>query len=260
MSLMNTNHRPRIMPALLIKHDGLLYKTQKFKNPKYVGDPRIAVKIFNDKCADELILLDIDSSVKNYEPKYDLIHEIAGEAFMPVAYGGGIKSFQQAKKIFSLGIEKIIINSGFFNDSHLIQQISEYAGSQSVVVSIDIKQNWNKKYNCYIKNGKYKVNMSPIKAIELAERMGAGEIFINNIDRDGTFLGYEKNYLNDLAKSTTLPLIACGGATNIENCVELLKETEVSAAAAGSIFVFQGPHRAVLIKFPTNEDLNKLFI
>ena len=185
-------HRPRIMPVLLMMDDGLLYKTQKFKKPKYVGDPRIAVKIFNDKCADELVLLDITATKNKREPDYKHIEEIAGEAYMPVAYGGGITTFEQAKTIFSVGIEKIVINSSFYTSETLIREIADYAGSQSVVVSIDAKKNWRGQYLCYSDGGQVKRKRTPEEAAKQAEAAGAGEIFINSIDNDGMFCGYDK--------------------------------------------------------------------
>lgn len=252
-------HRPRIIPVLLMMSDGLLYKTQQFKTPKYVGDPRIAVKIFNDKCADELVLLDIDATREGREPNYDLIEEIAGEAFMPVAYGGGIDSLDKAKKIFSLGIEKIVINSAFFEQPELLNEISKYAGSQSVVCCIDVKRNWAGKYVCYAQNGQKKTKLSPEESAQKAQEHGAGEIIINSINNEGIFSGYNEALCASVAKSVSIPVVALGGARNIDDCAQVIKNTEISAAAAGSLFVFQGPHRAVLITFPADEELNTFF-
>ncbi len=252
-------HRPRVMPVLLMKEDGLLYKTQKYAKPKYVGDPRIAVKIFNDKCADELVLLDIDATRDSREPNYELIEEIAGEAFMPVAYGGGIKTFEQAKRVFSIGIEKVVVNTAFFESRELIRKIADFFGAQSVVVSIDVKKDWRGRYRVFSQNGQKKHKLSPQEAAIEAEKSGAGEIVLNAIDHDGMFCNYDRTISDEVAKAVSIPVIACGGASSIKDCADVIKNTDISAAAAGSIFVFQGPHRAVLIKFPVDDELNKLF-
>lgn len=252
-------HRPRLIPVLLMQDDGLLYKTQRFKAPKYIGDPRIAVKIFNDKGADELILLDITASRDRRPPNFKLIEEIASEAFMPLAYGGGIKNFEQAKTIFSLGVEKIVLNSAAIEDPRLIRTLSEYSGAQSVVVSIDARKNIIGKWKVYSESGRKKTGYGPVELARLAENMGAGEIFINAIDHDGMFCGYEENLCREVSTAVSIPVIACGGARNIQDCADIIKNAGVSAAAAGSIFIFQGLHRAVLIKFPNDGELNQLF-
>jgi cyclase len=252
-------HRPRIMPVLLMHGDGLLYKTIKFTKPKYVGDPRIAVKIFNDKGADEIVLLDIMATPEGREPNYDLIAEIASEAFMPMAYGGGIKNFEQAKKLFSLGVEKIILNSITIDNPELLRQIADFCGVSSVVVSIDAKKSLFGSWHVYSHGGKRKTHLHPVDHAKKVESCGAGEIIINAIDRDGTFLGYDHELCRMVADAVKIPVIACGGAGQVQDCIDVIQATGVSAAAAGSIFVFQGPHRAVLIKFPTDVELNRLF-
>jgi len=252
-------HRPRLIPVLLMRQDGLLYKTQKFKDPKYVGDPRIAVKIFNDKGADELILLDITASKEKRQPNFKFIEEIASEAFMPLAYGGGIKNFEDAKMIFSLGVEKIVLNSALIEDPELIKKISDYSGAQSIVASIDTKKNIIGKWQVYTYAGRKRTKYGPVQLAKLAEEMGAGEIIINAIDHDGMFCGYEEDLCREVSAAVSIPVIACGGARNIQDCADVIKNAGVSAASAGSIFVFQGPHRAVLIKFPNDGELNHLF-
>jgi cyclase len=252
-------HRPRIMPVLLMHGDGLLYKTQKFTNPKYVGDPRNAVRIFNDKCADEIVLLDIKATIEGRKPNYKLIEEIASEAFMPMAYGGGIADLQDAKMLFSVGIEKIILNSSIVNNLPLVKQIADYCGTSSVLASIDIKKDLLGRAHVYTHGGQKKQVIDPVTYAKELERWGAGEIMINSINRDGLFSGYDHDICSKIASSVSIPVIACGGAGKIEDCAKVIKETGCSAAAAGSIFIFQGPHRAVLIKFPTDEQLKALF-
>lgn len=252
-------HRPRIMPVLLMQGDGLLYKTQKFKNPKYVGDPRNAVRIFNDKCADEIILLDIKATTEGRKPNFTLIEEVASEAFMPMAYGGGISEFSDAKTLFSLGVEKIILNSAIINNRQLIRQIADFCGVSSVVASIDVKRDIWGRARIFTHSGKKKHSQDLVEYARDLEKWGVGEIFINSIDRDGMFSGYDYEVCERLASSVGVPVIACGGAGSIEDCAEVIKNTGVSAAAAGSIFVFQGPHRAVLVKFPTDNELKALF-
>lgn len=255
----NRVHRPRIMPVLLMQGDGLLYKTRKFKEPKYVGDPRIAVKIFNDKGADEVVLLDIKATAEHRAPNFSLIEEIASEAFMPMAYGGGITCFEHAKTLFTLGIEKVVLNSIVFEKPDLIKQIADFSGIQSIVVSIDAKKDVWGRWRVFSHGGRKKHNIDPVVLAQSVEALGAGEVMINAIDRDGTFQGYDMELCRLLAHATSVPVIACGGAGQIQDCIDVVKNTGVSAASAGSIFVFQGPHRAVLIKFPNDQELKSLF-
>ncbi len=252
-------HRPRVMPVLLIKSDGLLYKTQKFKNEKYVGDPRIAVKIFNDKGADEIVLLDITATKEKRKPNFSLIEEIAGEAFMPMAYGGGVSSFDDAKTLFSLGVEKVVLNSAHFDNLALARQIADFSGAQSVVISIDFKKTLFGKTQVFSNSGRKNHRMDPVEAARQAEMAGAGEIFLNSIDRDGMFTGYDIDICRAVSDAVTIPVVACGGAGKIADCATVVREAGVSAVAAGSIFVFQGPHRAVLIKFPSDSEMKSIF-
>ena len=252
-------HRPRVIPVLLLQGDGLLYKTQKFKDPKYVGDPRIAVKIFNDKCADELAILDIKASIEGRKPNFTLIEEIVSEAFMPIAYGGGVKTLDDAKTLFSIGVEKIILNAAALETPELITAISEHGGTQSVLISIDAKKSMFGGWQAYTHSGRKKAGIHPVELAKAVERLGAGEIMINAIDRDGMMNGYDVELCAMVSKAVSIPVIACGGAGTIGDCADIISASGVSAAAAGSIFVFQGPHRAVLIKFPTDQELQKVF-
>lgn len=247
----------RVIPCLLLQ-DGGLVKTQQFKNPKYVGDPINAVRIFNDKYVDELIFLDIRASRFNLEPDYELITRIAGECFMPLCYGGGVKTLEQAKKLVSLGVEKIAVNSACINNPNLIKQLVGELGSQSVVGAIDIKRNFWGIERVYDASKKKLTEIEPIKHAQNMLQAGVGEIFINDVNRDGMFKGYNNNFIAKLSSTISVPLIACGGAGSLRD-IQQVFSGGASAAAAGSIFVFYGPHRAVLITYPEYAEIKKLF-
>ena len=251
-------HRPRVIPVLLLKGE-LLYKTVRFRDAKYVGDPRIAVKIFNDKGADELVLLDILSTPERTKPKFKLIEEIAGEAFMPVAYGGGIRDLNDINTILGLGIEKIIINTHAVENPHFVAEAATQHGSSTVVVSIDSKRDFFRRPLVYTHGGRKRTRLSPMQHARHMVDMGAGEIFVNSIDRDGTFSGYDLDLVKGVVDAVKVPVIACGGAGKLEELGAVVRETGASAAAAGSLFVFQLPHRAVLVTFPSDEKLSELF-
>ncbi len=247
--------RIRIIPVLLLSKGGL-YKTIKFKNGKYVGDPINAVKIFNEKEADELLLLDYRASVENRKPDYTKIKEIAEEAFMPMAYGGGIKNVEDAKKIFDCGFEKIVLNSILFEDISLIGQIANIYGSQSVVGSVDVKKNLFGKYNVYSHSGTKNTGKDPLKWAKVIELKGVGEIILNSIDNDGTWNGYLFDLINDISNKIDVPMIACGGAGSEEDFRKAVL-AGASAVAAGSMFVFQKKKMGVLISFPSSLKITK---
>ena len=247
--------RTRIIPVLLLKNRGF-YKGTNFKNHTYVGDPVNTVKIFNDKEVDELVILDIEASLKNKEIDYEYLQEVVSEAFMPIAYGGGITSVEQARKLFSLGIEKVVLNTNAFLNPSLIKELAETFGCQSVVVAVDIKKSIFGA-SVYIKSGKEKLNLSPLQACLLAEKQGAGEIMLNDIDKDGTRTGYNLEYVKSIAKNLSIPVIVCGGAKSIDDFVKA-KQAGAHACAAGAMFVYHGPHRAVLISYPKYDELRKL--
>lgn len=247
--------RPRIIPVLLIK-DGLLYKTKKFKNPQYVGDPINCVKIFNEKQVDELIILDIDASVKNKKIDFELMKDLASETFMPLTYGGGVQSVGDAKKIFSLGVEKIAINTHAIRNPHFITELQKEFGSQSIVIAIDVKKNLFGKYELYSHSGSKKVKKDLISYVESLEKLGAGEILINLINNDGMYCGYDTKLMDLVAKHTSLPVVALGGARDLSDIEEILQS--VDAAAAGSMFVFHGKHNAVLITYPKEQEFKNI--
>jgi len=249
---------PRIIPNLLIHNKGLV-KTVNFKSPKYVGDPLNAVKIFNEKSVDELIITDIDASVKKLEPNYSLIEKLAIESRMPLCYGGGINNVNQAKKIFSLGVEKVAISSAAIENPTIISQLAESVGSQSVVVVLDVKKKiFSGNYEIYVHNGTKKTGLNPLKFINKIKKMGVGEIVINSIDYDGTMKGYDFQIIDQIRKITSLPMTVLGGAGSLSDIGELIKKYSIVGAGAGSIFVFKGKYRAVLINYPNNKEKMEL--
>lgn len=250
--------RPRVIPVLLLR-DGQLYKTTRFKDAKYVGDPRVAVKILNDKGCDELILLDISATLNQREPNYELIAEIAAESFMPVAYGGGISSVEQARTICSLGIEKVVLNSHAISNPQLVREVSKFVGASSTVVSLDVGSDWLRRKHVYAQCGRRRTTLDPVTwALEL-ERLGAGELVVNSIDRDGTMTGYDVSLIHSVSRAVKLPVIALGGARDNQD-FRSVTDAGAAAAAAGSKFVFRGPHRAVLITYPDESELQSLFM
>jgi len=248
--------RPRVIPSLLLRGQGLV-KTVKFKEPKYLGDPINIVRIFNDKEVDEIVLLDITATPENRGPQFDLLKNITSEAFIPLAYGGGIRSMDDIRKLLSIGIEKLIMNTSAVETPSLIRETADHAGSQAVVVSIDVKKNLFGKYEVFTRCGQKKTGLDPVKHAIEVEKMGAGEIIINSIDRDGMMQGYDVELVRRVADSVQVPVVACGGAGHLSHVAEVIKEGHASAAAAGSMFVFQGPLKGVLISYPTPKEIKE---
>lgn len=251
------NTRPRIIPTLLIEDRGLV-KTINFSNPRYLGDPVNAVKIFNEKGVDELCILDIKASLDGRGPDFEYLKDIASEAFIPLSYGGGITTIDEIKKLFYIGYEKVIINTEFIKRPNLIKEASEFAGSQSIVVSIDIKNEFLGRKGCYIKSGTEKVKKSPIELAKMAEEYGAGEILLNSISKDGTMSGYDLDLIKKISESVSIPVIACGGAKDITDLKKAFKEGKADAVAAGSMFVYYGKQKAVLINYLSEEEVKGL--
>lgn len=240
----------RFIPCLLLR-DGGLVKTEKFKKHKYVGDPINAVKIFNDKEVDELIFLDIDASKFKRGPNLEILTDLASECFMPFGYGGGITNVNQIEKLLKIGIEKIIINKSALNSDILIKESVKYFGSSTIVAAIDVKKNiWGKKL-VYDHTTNKNLDINPIDLARKYSDLGAGEIFLNSVDLDGTFGGYDTDLISSVSNAISVPLIASGGASSFKNMLSAIN-SGASAAAAGSLFVFQGPHKAVLISYPIN--------
>jgi imidazole glycerol-phosphate synthase subunit HisF len=247
--------KPRILPSLLIDGGGL-YKTVRFKDPKYIGDPINAVKIFNDSEVDELIILDISAGEKG--PDLEKIARLTDECFMPICYGGGIRTLSQAESLFALGVEKVCVNSVLKTNPSLITQISKQYGAQSIVVSLDVKKNWLRKYSVFVNRGTEPLKLSPVEAAKWVQDLGAGEIVLHNVDKEGTFEGYDYELIEQVAKSVEIPVVALGGASKISDFSQAVK-SGAAACAAGSLFVFHGPLRAVLINYPTQNKLKDLF-
>jgi len=246
--------RIRVIPILLL--DGLkLIKTAKFSEPVYIGDPRNAVKIFNEKEVDELLLLDISATIKKKSPNFTLIKEIASECFMPIGYGGGIHSLKDVEQLFGCGVEKIILNSEAVANPNIIKDLSLRYGSQAIVVSIDVKKNFFGKYSIYIHNGKTNTKLNPIEFVRKCEDLGAGEICLTSIDHEGTMQGYDLLLTKSISKSTNLPVIASGGAGSIKDFVNVVTDGYASAVSAGSMFVFHGKLRGILINYPSQATL-----
>ena len=242
--------QPRIIPSLLIHEKGLV-KSTKFKDYKYVGDPINAVKIFNEKEVDEIIIVDIDASVNGNEPDYRLIEKLAYECRMPLCYGGGIKTAKQAQRIFALGVEKISISSIAVQNPEIISEIANVVGNQSVVVVLDVKKKLFGGYEIYTHNGTKKTGIDPVEFVQKIEKLGAGEIVINSIDNDGTMKGYDLNLLDLIRDKISLPLTVLGGAGNMNHIGEVIAKHGIIGVAAGSNFIFKGKYRAVLINYPT---------
>ncbi|MFH0896341.1 MAG: AglZ/HisF2 family acetamidino modification protein [Bacteroidota bacterium] len=249
----------RIIPCLLLQDCGLV-KTLKFSKPVYVGDPINAVKIFNEKEVDELIFLDISRTPGKKPIQFNLIEKIANESFMPFCYGGGITTIDEIRKLFKSGLEKAAINTAALSNPEFITQGADKFGSQSIVVSIDVKKNLFGKYVVHSQCGKKNTGKNPVEWAQEAEHHGAGEIIINSIDRDGTMMGYDVELVKTVSASVNIPVIACGGAGNLSHMSEVLMNTEVSALAAGSMFIFHKSRNAVLINYPERKELKKLFI
>lgn len=247
-------YRPRLIPCLSILDQGLV-KTTKFSKPRYLGDPINAVKIFNGKGVDELCILDIGATTQGRGPDFDYLKDIASEAFMPLSYGGGITTLDEIKKLFFIGYEKVIINTSFIQNPDLIDQAAAFAGSQSIVVSLDVKTDIFGKRNCFIQQGKLKTSRGPVELARIAQKLGAGEILLNSVNHDGMMEGYDLDLVKMVADAVNIPVIACGGAKDIFDFKKVITESGAHAAAAGSMFVYFGKQKAVLITFPEEKEL-----
>lgn len=251
--------RIRVIPTLLIDSNGGLVKTVRFGKRTYIGDPINAVKIFNDKGVDELVLLDIDATKDGREPNFDLIEDIVSEAFMPVGYGGGVQNIQQMTRLLRCGLEKIILCNSAHTHPDLIKESSDRFGSQSVVVCMDIKKSFFWGNQVTTQSGKIRTSQSPSSYARYVEQLGAGEILVYSIDRDGTFAGYDLEMLRGIAACVKIPVIACGGAQGIQDFVKAVELGGCSAVSAGSMFVYQGPNRGILISYPDQTELERSF-
>ena len=235
-----------------------LYKTTQFKDPIYIGDPINAIRIFNEKEVDELLLLDIDATTKGKEPNITLISEIASECFMPLSYGGGIKNIDQITSLFQVGIEKVVLSSLAYDKPDLIREAVKRFGSQSIVVCMDVKPGYFGNYSVYSHNGTRKLKVNILEYAKRLEQTGIGELIISSIDKDGTMTGYDLNVLQYISNEVNIPVVACGGAGNICDFKKAI-DAGASAVAAGASFVFHGKRRGVLISYPERKELINLF-
>ena len=247
----------RVIPCLLYKGTGLV-KTVKFRDPVYIGDATNAIRIFNEKEVDELMLLDIEASVKKRRPNLDLVKRIASECFMPLCYGGGITTINNIRDVVSVGVEKVALNSIAVRRAEFVKEAAASFGSSTIVVVVDYKKNiWGKLVVTGL-SGTSRSSYNPVDFALLMEEMGAGEVVVQSIDRDGVMNGYDLELLSKITEKLTIPVIALGGAGNINHFKEAIDHAQVSAVAAGSVFVFQGKHKAVLINYPERTLLEKL--
>ena len=251
--------RPRIIPCLLV-HRGGLVKTINFKDGKYVGDPINAVRIFNEKEVDEIVVLDIDATSEGREPNYELIRKLSAECRMPLCYGGGITALDQAERIISMGVEKVALSAAAINDPSIIARLAEVIGRQSVVAVIDVlKSGMFRKYEAVTHNGSKRTGVNPISLAKQFEQLGAGEIIVNSVDQDGTMNGFDIKLVQSVREAINIPMTALGGAGSLEDLGTLLEECGHIGVAAGSLFGFKGKYRAVLINYPNRQQKDSVF-
>lgn len=250
--------KTRVMPCLLLRNRGLV-KTVGFQNPAYVGDPSNTVRIYNEKMVDELVVLDITAGPKGAGPQLSLIREIAEECFMPLAYGGGVRSMEDIEALFRIGVEKVSLNSAISDRPELLRRASDRFGSQSIIASIDVKKGFWGAYSVYTHNGTRKTGIDPVQYARDVEAGGAGEILLTSIDRDGRMNGFDLELIKSVAGAVGIPVIACGGAGSVADLGRAVHEGGANAVAAGSLFVYQNTNRSVLINFPSRAELRALF-
>lgn len=248
----------RVIPALLLRGNGLV-KTTKFKDPKYVGDPINAIRIFNEKEVDELMVLDITASKEGREPNFEMIEQFAGECFMPLAYGGGIRTVEHAKRIFASGVEKVCLQTAALSNPRLISDLAERFGSQSIIVSIDVKRNWLGQPRIYASSQSKTLSGNWLELMDTLIAAGAGEVLVNAVDKDGTLSGPDLDLIRQASEKIRVPMIAVGGVSSLAD-IKAAVNAGASAVAAGAFFVYHGPHRAVLITYPKYHELEKLLM
>lgn len=246
--------RYRLIPVLLLRDAGL-YKTVRFKDPKYVGDPINAVKIFNEKEVDELIFLDIEATAANREPDYKNLRDIASECFMPLCYGGGIRDLAQIEQVLKTGVEKVAVNTSLVRNPDFVRQAAKAFGCSTIVASIDFRRSVSGKPTAYICSGGVNTGLGAVELAKRAQDLGVGEVLLNSVDRDGTMTGYDVAAIREASAELSIPLIACGGGGSLQDFHAAIHEGGASAVAAGAFFVFVGRRRAVLITYPSQEAL-----
>jgi cyclase len=248
----------RLIPCLLLKNKGLV-KTKHFRDPVYIGDPINAVRIFNEKEVDELIFLDISATNEKRVPSLELIAEISAECFMPLSYGGGIQSVEEVEKLLKAGVEKVSINTAGLKNPQLLSDVASLFGSQSLIASIDAKKKLFGGYEVYTHCGSQATGWDPVKYARYVQDLGVGEILLNSIDRDGTMMGFDIDLISTISRNVSIPVVACGGAGKLTDFRDAIVNGGASAAAAGSLFVFHGHRRAVLISYPTRNEILTIF-
>ncbi|MDA1305598.1 MAG: AglZ/HisF2 family acetamidino modification protein [Nitrospirae bacterium] len=251
-------HRARVIPCLLLSKGGLV-KTTRFATPRYLGDPINTVRILNEKEVDELIILDIHATTSGLSPNLDLIEDIVSEAFMPLAYGGGVSTLEQMRQLYRAGIEKISLSAAALACRDLVRSAVREFGSQAVVVTLDLKTSFFRNYAVVTHNARQKHSSAPIQIAQDFEALGVGELLLNFVDLDGTMSGYNHAYVREITSRLEIPVIALGGAGNLEDLRDVVEIGGAAAAAAGSLFVYHGKHRAVLINYPSQRELHTLF-
>jgi cyclase len=249
--------RPRIIPCLLLKGHGFV-KTKKFRDSVYLGDPINIVRIFNEKEVDEITILDIEATLHGSVPAFDFLRQIATECFVPLAYGGGVRSVEDARTLFRAGFEKVCVNTLAQENPSVVKAMADRFGSQSIVASIDVKRGWLGRYEVFTHSGTQGTGIDPVEAACRVVEHGAGEILLTSIDRDGTYQGYDLELVRRVTAAVNVPVIASGGAARAKDLVDVIQVAGAAAAAAGSLFVFHGPLHAVLINMPSTQELNAL--
>lgn len=251
-------YRPRVIPCLLLRNGGLV-KTVRFRNPVYVGDPINTVKIFNEKEVDELVVLDITATREGKAPPFEFLAQLTDECFMPLCYGGGVRTIEHARTLFTLGVEKVAVNSYAVENPDFVSAMAEMFGRQSIIVSIDVRRRMWGAYEVVTRGATRRTGLDPVRwAVEM-ERRGAGELLLTSVDRDGTMSGYDLPLTRSISSAVNVPVVACGGAAEVSDLVTVVSSGGASAAAAASMFVFQGPNRAVLISYPNPRQLHDAF-
>lgn len=239
-----------MIPVLLLESGGVI-KTTRFRSPRYIGDPINVVRLFNDMEVDELVLLDVAAE----HPNLRFLEDLAAECFMPVCYGGGVSNLADMDRLFALGIEKVALNASAVRTPELVRQAADAFGSQSVAISIDVARNWRRQPRVFVQRGTRATGLDPVTHARRMEGEGAGEILLNSIDRDGTMSGYDLDLVRAVSQAVKIPVIACGGAGNIEHVRAVLHDGGAAGAAAGSFFIYSGPHRGVLVSYPQPTDI-----
>jgi imidazole glycerol-phosphate synthase subunit HisF len=249
---------PRAIPCLLLSGAGLV-KTVRFRKPTYLGDPLNIARIFNDKEVDELILLDIQATPEGREPRLDMVASLASECFMPLCYGGGVRSLEQMRALYAAGVEKVAINTHAVEEPGFVRAAAEAFGSQGVVAAIDVARDWLGARRVVARGGRRRTRLDPVEHARHMQDMGAGEILLTSVERDGSMAGYDLDLVRDVTRAVSVPVVACGGAGCIADLGVVVRQAGAAAAAAGSLFVFSGPNRAVLINYPSPQQLHDVF-